>query len=247
MSQAPMRIPAGFTQANYNSALGSIGAPDPTFMARFFDDFTQYAATSYTVTATGTGTAARAAGNGGLLSFTTNATTPLATDIVSLQQSVATHALTKGNKLAFTSSFIAADVLNPALILGAIQTTATPFTVTDGIWFSKASGASQLTLNHAVGGVTTSALCPITLVNNTQATCGFYLNPKGEIEAYVTLNTPGQVVDQNRINLGPQARIIPPTLTSAVLNPTLAIQSGTASSKVVTFDWVLLTGERIAL
>ena len=247
MSQAPMRIAAGFTQAQYFQALNGVGIPDPSFYATAFDDFTSYVVTPYTITATGNGAVARAAGKGGLVTFTTNSSSPATTDIVSLQDSVAVFGLTLGQKFVFTTSFTGADLTNPALVLGCIQTTTTPFTVTDGIWFSKASGSLALVLNHAISGVVTSTTTSFTLANAAQVNLGFYLNYKGEIEAYANNSVGGQVIDQNRVGLGPVGRIIPANLTTANLNPTLAVQSGTASSKVLTFDWFLGAMERQVL
>ena len=247
MSQAPMRIAAGFTQAQYFQTLRDIGQPDPTFYATAFDDFMSYVATPYTITATGNGAVARAAGKGGLVTFTTNSSTPATTDIVSLQESVAPFALTLGQKFAFSTSFTGADLTNPALVLGCIQTTTTPFTITDGIWFSKASGSLALVLNSAISSVVTSVTTSFTFVNGAQCNLGFYLNPKGEIEAYANNSVGGQVIDQDRVALGPVGRLIPASLTTANLNPTLAVQSGTATSKVVTFDWFLAAMERQVL
>lgn len=250
MPTPPMRVPFGLTQVPSFWPLGDIGQPDPAFYATYFDDFTQYVPASYTASVTGTGAVARVAGKGGLVTFTTNATTPLVTDYVSLQEGVAGFQLTLGLKLAYSVSITAADYLNPGFVFGLINTTATPFTaITDGIWIASPSGSNLISLNHAVGSVLTTVAVPVgtfSLVNNQTYNLTFALRYNGEIIVNASTSQSGQVYDQDRVNIGPLARITPATLTTAFLNPTVGVLSGTATSKVLTVDWQYAAMERVA-
>ena len=130
---APMRITAGFTQDMNFQPLGVVGQPDPLFYSTFVDDFMNFEAADYTVTANTNGTAAAVAGDGGQIVLTTNSSTPLATDIVSVQTPVANTTLSAKNKIAFGCRVKTSSAANAAFNVGLIQTTTTPFTVTDSI------------------------------------------------------------------------------------------------------------------
>lgn len=248
MLTSPTRMTAGFTQEPNYRPLGRIGVPNPLFYAQFGDDFMSYNSANYTVTATGNGTAAQAAAVGGALLLTTNSSTPVATDIVALQAKAACLGFAPPYKGAFLARIRLSDVTNVGFILGNIQTTTTPFTVTDGIYFSKASGGTAITLNHAVGGSITSVTIPTTaytLANNMDLDLGWALTHGGDVEAFVGVSLVGNVLDQDRQALGPVARLpVGVAMTTAVLNPTIAIKSGTTASKTAQCDFFFTASER---
>lgn len=246
---SPTRMTAGFTQEPSFRPFGQIGVPNPAFYAQQFDDFTAYDVTGYTVTASGNGAAAQIAGAGGVVQLTTNSSTPLVDDIASIQCKAACMGLVNGYKALFAACFQVADITNPAFLLGLIQTTATPFTVTDGIYFSKASGSTNILFNHAISSVITSTTIPVAtsgLAANTYLSVAVVKNQKNELEVYVGEPLVGQVLDQNRASMPVSmvARLAPAVITTAVLNPTLALQSGTASSKTMNVDYVYAATER---
>ena len=212
------------------------------------DDFdSSLAASVWTQTHTGNGAIAHAAGDGGLITFTTNSSTPNASDIAAIQLPAAGFTYTAPKKLFFAVRLQVSDATNAAFLTGLIQTSSTPFTVTDGIYFSKATGsAANLVLNTAVGSTITSLAIPTaayTLANNTTIDLGFHVDRLGNLFAYVDSQLVGFVPVQNANNVGAVASSAP-TFTTANLNPTLAIQSGTASSKTMTADFIMAAKER---
>lgn len=253
-NQPPTRTPGGATTDQVWQPLADCGAGNPAFYHTFFDDFDSSLNVTgvWTQTKTTAGTIASTPGDGGLGLFTTNASTPLVSDIAEIQLANASFSLTSGQKLFFETRFKTSDWTNAAFIFGLLQTTTTPFTPTDGIYFSKVTGSLQFTINSAVGSVITSVNIPLTAqtaVNNTNLDFAFYLNRQGDILAYADDFLVGFIPQSGTgivspPNAGAVARITAPTLTAVNLNPTFAIQSGTASSKTATLDFIGVMKER---
>lgn len=242
---APTRFTSGFTQDYPFQPLGQIGQQNPMFYATYHDEFIGYLPGRYVITTTSAGTVAQTAGAFGRLLFTTNATTPLATDIASLQVDAAAFSLASNYKCAYFTRFQVSDVTNSAFNVGLIQTSTTPFTVTDGIYFGKASGSAVVTLYSVSASVVTgSVVVPVTLANATDIDLAFLYDGKGNILAYTGYPLVGKVPVQSSAVLGPTASMIPTSFTSTVLTPTLAIQSGTASSKTMNVDFQYAARER---
>ena len=245
MSSSPMRLSAGFTQDQSFQPLGLLGTPNPFFYAQYHDDYIGYIPGRYTNTVNANGTIAQTPGAYGRLLFTTNSSTPLATDLASQQLDSAFIVLNSSKKFAYLARLQVADITNPALIVGAIQTTTTPFTVTDGIYFSKASGSTNLVVNVMVASVVqATATLPGLLTANTDIDLGLVYDGKGSILAFAGAGLIGQVNNQNTAVLGPVARLTPASLPTVTLNATLAIQSGTASSKTMNVDLQFAAMER---
>jgi hypothetical protein len=247
-----MRVTAGFTQDMSWQPMGLLGIPDPVFYATMDDDFMFYQAGRYTITANTNGAVTAANADGGQVVLTTNSSTPLATDITSMQVNNANIVLptpTQTNKLAFGCRIETSDATNAAINVGLIQKTTTPFTVTDGIYFSKASGSTTININ-VVSGSTVQATAALngvfTPTNNSFFDLAFELDGKGSLMVFIGQNLYGQKQNQDTAPLGPMARVDVSSLTlsTAVLTPTLAVQSGTASSKTMNVDFVYAMKER---
>lgn len=250
MSQAPMRLAAGFTQQRVFQPFGLMGVPDPLWYIQNFDDFTHWVAGRYTLTNTGNGTIAGADGDGGRVLFTTNSTTPAGTDISSLQSANAYLAMDSTKKFGCMARFQLADVTNPAVNVGLIQKTATPFTVVNGIYLNKPSASTVFTLN-VVSASTVQASFAIpaasfTPVNATDFDIGFQYDGRSQLLIYAGTGLMGSQPDQDRANLGLVGRLDLSSLTLAAtaLCMTLAIQSGTASSKTMNADFLTAAKER---
>lgn len=238
-SPSPVRYPAGISTVQKFQALHSFGQPLPMAYHTFFDDF-DFLNPGYTSTKTGNGTIALAAGSFAV--FTTNTSTPLATDIASIQMPVSSFALALGKKAFWGARIQLSSIANAAFLGGLIQTTATPFTVTDGIYFSKLS-AGALTINMAIAGVITSVVIPpaaYTLANATQLDLGWQMNRLGQVEAFVGTQLYGWQPQSGSGSTFPTrgnaARVASATLgaiPTAVLNPTIAVMSGTAASSTM--------------
>ena len=255
-SQVPVRYPSGVSTDGPFRVLANYGFRNPFFYHEWEDDFDVLNA-AYVKTATGTGTVAPVAGDGGQLLFTTNGTTPLATDIAALQLPAASFSFTAGKKSFFLARIQLADATNAAFLAGLIQTTATPFTVTDGLYFSKASGSTAVTLISAVGSVLTTLALPssyATMANNTWIDVGWYVDRNQNVKAFIGYPLVGYAlqsgtgpVNSSGVTVtpfpGPNASFAP-TLTGANLNFTVALQSGTASSKTMLADFGMAAKER---
>ena len=249
-SPVPVRFPSGLSTDFPYGPLANMGQPNPFMYHIEADDFDMLA-TTYTATKTTAGTIASVAGDGGLLLFTTNATTPLVTDIASLQNPVANFANIAGKKMHFLTRLQTSDVVNSAILAGLIQTTTTPFTVTDGIYFSKPTGSStNLVLISMIASVATTLVIPTsayTLTNGTNVDLGFFVDRSGNIMAFVGSLLVGWIAQSGTGTPGPTrgpCASFAPTITTAVLAPTLAIQSGSATSKTMTVDFMLASRER---
>lgn len=260
-SPKPSRFVSGMSADYPGGPTANMGLPNPAFYHVVFDDFDESVnvTSAWTQTKSGNGTIVQAAGDGGIALFTTNSSTPLVGDIASIQKPVAgftlPQAATSGKKIFFVCRLSLADVVNPAFLAGMIQTTATPFTVTDGLYFLKATGsAANLLLRHSIGSVNTDMIIPVNayaLANNVTIDLGWYINRNGEIHAFVGSQLVGWVPENQGGGLvgqrGPVAAnstLLTAGLTTATLNPTIAVQSGTATSKAMNVDFGLWAKER---
>lgn len=260
-SPRPSRFVSGISADYPGGPTANMGLPNPHFYHVLEDEFDDSLsiANQWTKTLTGNGSAAHVAGDGGLGLLTTNSSTPISTDIASLQKPAASFALpqgvTSGKKAFFVCRLLLADVTAPDFLAGLIQTTVTPFTVTDGLYFFKAAGAANnLLLRHSIGSVNTDVAIPTTaytLTNATSIDLGWYINRNGEIHAFVGTQLVGWVPENQGGGLvgqrGPVAAIsslLTAGLSTANLNPTVAVRSGGAASKTLTIDFGLWAKER---
>jgi hypothetical protein len=251
-SQPPVRYPSGISFDYRWGPLADYGQPHPFSYHTWKDDFDILEA-AYTATKTGNGTIAVAAGDGGKLLFTTNSSTPAGTDVCSIQLPAAGFgrpAASVGKKIFFLCRLQLSSATNAAFNVGLIQTTATPFTVTDGIYFTKATGAlNNLKLRSTIGSVNTDLAIPTgayTLANATDIDLAFAVDRNGVIYAYVGSQLVGWLPPSSQPTgqvRGPVGSLTP-SITTANLNPTLAIQSGTAASSTMTVDFAMAAKER---
>lgn len=236
-SPIPAAFIAGVSIDQPWQPLAECGADNLAFYHSFFDDFDPYLAASYNPTLSGTGAAiAGVAGDGGIAQFTTGSTA----GVISLQHSVASYTINSQPKKVFWEARLQMSAWATAGITGVfglIQTTATPGTVTDGVYFTL-SAAGVLAINSANASAITTVAIPVgtySLGANASVDLAFYINRNGDVLAYVDTALVGYIPQSlvgtpgNPQNAGATARITAPSLTSAVLNPTLAlIQAGTS-------------------
>ena len=243
---APTRFTSGLTQAASFQPLGNLGIPDPFFYADYADDFIHYNTGDYTVTASGGTVAASAAGgSGGRILFTTGATS---TNFAAIQLTIASFGYTAGKKLAYLCRINPTVVTTNTLVAGLIQTTATPFTVTDGIYFTKASGSTNVVVNAVTGStvIGTTTLTGI-LTAATDIDLGFYVDRQGNIKIFYGNSLEGYK-RQDFATLGPNASIpassLTGSITSVLLNPTLAIETNSAAAVTMYADFQFAAQER---
>ena len=226
---ATTNFPDGVTNSVLYSALGNYIAEDPTVVHAYFNDFDAFdAAGDWTNTATGSVTNAVIAGNGGILSIGNSAANA---DLDSLQLKAATFAIVPGARSWFKGRFNLSNATNAALTIGVIQTTATPLTVTDGLWFSKAAASTALNFNIAKASAVTTLSTIATLANTTYLNVGFHYDGNSSVSVYVN----------NQKVAGTTVLTNLPTVN---LNLTMAVSNGTAAANTLLIDYILMSNER---
>lgn len=254
-SQPPVAYTSGITQAQPFQPFSDCGVGVPVFYHTFAEDFDDgdiyTSGQRYTITTTpGTGTLATTPGDGGLALFTTSGASG---DAVGIQTANGLYTNTAIKKLFYAVKLQMATVATSSMIAGLISTNATPFTsVADGIWF-RWTGGGALTINSAIGSVVTSATIPAaayTMANATNIELAFEVTRQGDILAYVDTQLVGFVPQSNigtsgnPQNAGAVARITAPSITTAVLKPTLFLQTNSAATKTLTADFMVTSKER---
>lgn len=255
-SQPPIRNTSGSTTDYKTGPLANSGFGNPAFYHQFYDDFDLLLGPTgaYTLSHTTAGTAAHAAGDGGLALLSTTAAT---NDAVSIQLPAASFSLPAttlaGKKLFYGVRLQLSDITLSNFVAGLINTTTTPLTggsITDGAYFQKASGGTVLNFITATGSVLTTTPIPIasyTLANATFIDMAFYLNPKSEFEVFIGSQLFGWIPESGTGVLlpvrGPCLRLTP-GLSPANLNMTLALSAGAAAIKTMTVDFHFAQKER---
>lgn len=253
-SSAPQRGTSGFTTDFPWQPLANCGAGNPFFYHQYSDDFDANLATAiWTIThSNASGSVAHTAGDGGIALFTTGATSPAGADVASIQLPAASFTFTAGKKHFFLCRLQVSDAVNAAFNVGLVQTTTTPFTVTDGLYFNKATGSAA---NLLLRSTNTSANTDLTintgyytLANNTNIDLGWYVDRNQNVFAFVGSQLVGFLPNSGTGTLtpppaGPMGSFTP-SLTAANLNLTVALQAGTASNKTAKVDFVACLKER---
>lgn len=244
-NQKPVRNMAGASSDPPWGPLADSGYGNPAFYHQFFDDFDNLLGPTgaYTVSASGAGTVAHSAGDGGLALFTTAAT---ANNFESIQLPAASFTLpgtgssppgssTSMKKFFYLTRLQLSDVTLATFIAGVCVTTATPYAtgvrnVADGLFFYKAPGAANnlVLINIASNsgspngtGFTNTFTIPTTaysLANNTNIDLAFYIDRQQNLFAFVGSQLVGWIPQSGTGSADPVAG----TPTLPVLGPVLA-------------------------
>lgn len=222
-------FPDGVTNAALQTVMSSYVAEDPSVVHAYWNDFDAFdAAGDWTNTHTGSITNAVVAGNGGILSIGNSAAN---NDLDSLQLNAASFAIVAGSRSWFKCRFNISNATNAALTIGLIQTTTTPLTVTDGMWFSKAAASTALNFNIAASSAVTTLPAVATLANTTYLNVGWHYDGLSSVTVYVNnVRVAGTTVLTN--------------LPTVNLNLTMAVANGTAAANTLLVDYILMANER---
>lgn len=254
-SPDPARLPAGSTTDFPYGPLGQSGMGNPAFYHQFFDDFdNQLGATGlYTVSAGGAGTVAHAAGDGGLALFTTAGASG---NFESIQLPAASFVLPQGagagKKMFYLTRLQLSDVVNSAFLAGVVNISATPFAgLTDGIYFTKASGGTVLNIVSAIASVLTTTPIPLAaynLTNGVNIDLGWGIDRSGNLNVFCSPNMVGFVPQSGTGATVPtRGRVLQVqglSLSTANLSPILGVQTGATAVKTMTADFHLVQKER---
>jgi hypothetical protein len=240
--------------------LADIGVPNPFFYHRDFDDFDYLDTQKWIVTSLSTGSVLGEVGDGGLIIFTTAATSG---DTEVMQHPFANFSLPQGATLGKRAAFLVrlqmSDITNSDILVGLCDKTTTPFSaITDGLYYEKVSGGTVLNLNSVVGSTATTLAintAAYSLVNATNIDLAWLVTRKGDVVAYVGSQLVGWIPQSgtgalNTSNypalpvVGPTGRITAPTLTTANLTLTMAIKATAAAVKTLTVDFIGAWKER---
>jgi hypothetical protein len=233
----PSRFTNGISTVPKAAPLGNFGLPDPTEWHTYFDDFDGYIAAAWAVTVIGTGTAALANLDGGVLVLTNSAAD---NDSIQLQKVGESFLLTAGKRAFFKARFKVSDATQSDLVIGLCVTDTTLMGatagagVTDGVFFSKDDGVATLDVQCQKNATTgqTRAAAIATLANDTFVTVAWAYDGKGEIAYFVN--------DQQIGTLNASAAYLPDTTLTA----SFGIMNGEALAKNMTVDYMFASAER---
>lgn len=229
-------MPNGYSATSYPNGVNNAGvgtvtsnylANDPSLMHTYFNDFDYYTTGDWTGTATGSVTNSAAAGDGGWVTLVNSAAN---NDLNSIQIPRANFAIVAGQDAWFKARLKVSNATNANLLIGLIQTTTTPFTVTDGVYIRKNAATTTMTGNTTKSSATSSVNIG-TMANDTFLNVGFHYTGSSII-FYVNNSVVGSIPQTN--------------LPTAALTLTIAETNGTAAAITTTVDYVLASTLRAA-
>lgn len=235
---SPTRFKNGVTNVGVESPMGQLQIPDPSLMHVWFDDFDEYVAGDWTVTAVGTTpTRALTDGDGGLLLVTISA----ADNDSSQNQKVGeSFLLTSGKKMMFKARFKVSDATQSDFLIGlaVLDTTLLGAVagdgVTDGVFFSKDDGVATMDVSVQKDTTTgqNTALAVHTVVSDTFLQVAWAYDGVNAIKYYVD--------NVHKGTLSATSTFLPDT----ELTVSFALQNGEAVAKTMTLDYILVAAER---
>lgn len=224
---------------------------DWTRVHNYFNDFDSYVASDFTVS--GTGTVAKAAGDGGLATIT-NTGVGSAFGSISLTP---VSFLMKSGYRAWGRFRFQVDSLLANVIVGLINNTATPFTggqITDGVWLSTAA-TSAITIQAIAGTVSQGSLViPATLVAGSMLNFSFYYDGAQYVSQYQDFAFGKLIWQVDNVGIASggvsaaargEFKLLSGAWGATGLTPTMAVQNSTAVSRVMTVDYIDVSTERV--
>jgi hypothetical protein len=247
------RFYPGATDSRETGIFSDIYALDRTSkLIEYLNDFFDYAGpaaagTSGGFTLTGAGSAARVAGDSGLL----NVVSPVST-FQSLQKDLADFVMVSGFRSWF--KFIGKlDSLLANTIVGMVNVTAAPFTagqITDGIWFTTDVTTGQVKGNVAVAGAVQTLDLGVQIIAGQFYQLAYYhdgeaynIAPNGRVVFEVTTAPTSLVAGVSAPGRGEIAPIAAfPGATGLV--QTMAVNASTAVARTLTADLFYISKDR---
>jgi hypothetical protein len=199
----------------------------------YFNDFMTYNSGDWTITTTeaGTGSATEAitSGAGGQLLLTNAAGD---NDLDFLQLKGESFLITGSKRAYFSARFKVSDATQSDFVMGLQITDTTPLAVSDGIFFIKDDGDTNLDFIVEKDGTSTDTTAIHTMADDTFVTVAFFIDPITSLVQYSVNNAePVGVVNTN----------LP---TDEELTVSFGIQNGEAAAKTMTIDYVTAIVER---
>ena len=227
-------FPFGVNNITAQNILGQLKHLDPTQLHTYFNDFDTYAAAEWTVTETQAGaTQALTNVDGGVLLLTNSAAD---NDLNALQKVGESFKFESGKKLFFKAKFSVSDATQSDFVMGLQITDATPLAVTDGVYFRKDDGDTNLDFVVVKDSTSSTATAITTVSDSTYITVGFYYNGVDEVVYAASTNSNNPTV------LGKLATTNLPD--DEELTISFAIQNGEAVAKTMSIDYIFAAKER---
>lgn len=226
----PTRFPqGGVTNVAKYTVFGEIGAPVENHLyLEYSNDFLQYVAGDWTVTAAGGGTAALSAatavGQHGILLLTNSAG---GTDLTSLQLLPAPVFMSATKRMAFKAK-ISRNNADATIGVGLQATNTTPFTLVSGLWFQITGAGTDVTFAASKASTATTATMTAaypTSALTTYIDLGFYYDGMSGLTYFLNGVAQGSIATTN----------IP---SSIALRPTFGILNTTANARTMHVDFV---------
>ena len=222
-------FPNGLTNRTAGEIFGSLKTFDPTRFHTFFEDFDYYVAANWTVTETGVATQALTDEDGGVLLITNAA----ADNDASFQQKVGENILFEtGKPLYFKARFKVNDATQSDVVMGLQITDTTPLDVTDGVFFIKNDGETNVTLVIEKNNTQTTIANVTDLANDTYVTLAYYWDGINAIWAGVGNGAVAKVEVGDNLP------------DDEALTISFGIQNGEAVAKTMSVDYIFVAKER---
>lgn len=226
--------------AAQGTTLGEFPLPDPTAYHIWFDDFDNFEADQWVITATeaGAGSASRAIQNakGGILLLTNDAADDdnqflqwSGDDLASTSE---TWRFVAGKETWFKARLKVSDATQSDFVMGLQITDTTPLAVTDGVYFRKDDGDAFLDFVVMKDSTATTATAVATLANDTYVSFGFYYDGTSNgIKVYVNDALVTTVATTNLVD-------------DEELTISFGVQNGEAVAKTMSLDYIFVAEER---
>lgn len=232
---SPTHFTGGISTARATAPLGAFGLPDPTAWVTYFDDFTEYLASDWTITTTQAGAGSSSVAltdvSGGAILITNDAADD---DNVFIQKTGEAFLLAAGKKAFFKTRFKVSDATQSDVVIGLQVTDTTPLDVTDGIYFLKADGAATFDAicrkNATTGSTSASAVGSI--ANDAFVELAWAFDGRGNVKYFID--------GVHKGTLDGSSTYLPDT----ELCVSFGIQNGEAVAKTMTVDFVFAALER---
>ncbi len=226
------RFPNGITTTAKDSTLGEFILPSPIKAHVYFEDFDYFTAADWTITTVeaGAGSASEALTNadGGVLLITNDNAD---NDSDFFNKVGESFLFETGKKLWFAARFKVSDATQSDFVMGLQITDTTPLDVTDGVFFQKDDGDTNLDFYVEKDNTATSEAAVATVADDTYLVAGFYYNGVDAIEVYV--------------NDVKQATVATTNLPDdEELTISFGIQNGEAAAKTMSVDYVMAAKAR---
>ena len=199
----------------------------------YFNDFMTYNSGDWTITTTeaGTGSASEAVTSsaGGALLLTNAAGD---NDLDFLQLKGEAFKLSSSKRAYFSARFKVSDATQSDFVMGLQITDTTPLATTDGVFFIKDDGDTNLDLIVEKDSTSTDTTAIHTMVDDTFVTVAWYIDPDASKVWYSINNAePVSVVNTNLPD-------------NEELTVSFGIQNGEAVAKTMTIDYINVMIER---